>query len=385
MDLVTLSANLRRIRAAKRMSQGDVALAAGLSRPGYRNLESGTSEPRSETLMSLAAALEVRLDELLAPVRQLSAVRFRARKKMTMRGEILARAATWLDNYNGLEMLLNDRRDFKLVPIRKKLGQHKGLDRAKKAAELAREDMGIANQAIRNISGLLEANGVKLFTPPCASEGFFGLSIAETDGGPAVLVNTWERLSVERWIFTAAHELGHLLLHLDSYDGAEIQEDPQQEKEADTFASHFLMPENIFKQEMQSARGLPLVKLVFKLKRIFRVSWRSVLYRIGSTPPNELGSLIARFQVQYRSIAGHTLSNTDEPECLAAEAFYPERPPAKAADEPDHLVGDDFLEDRLNGLVRRAVEEDKISLSRAAEILGCDLLKMRDLANSWVA
>jgi len=28
----------------------------------------------------------------------------------------------------------------------------------------------------------------------------------------------WERLSVERWIFTAAHELGHLLLHLDAYD-----------------------------------------------------------------------------------------------------------------------------------------------------------------------
>jgi hypothetical protein len=34
----------------------------------------------------------------------------------------------------------------------------------------------------------------------------------QSDGGPAVVVNVWGRLSVERWIFTAAHELGHLMI-----------------------------------------------------------------------------------------------------------------------------------------------------------------------------
>ena len=55
------------------------------------------------------------------------------------------------------------------------------------------------------------------------------------------------------------------------------------------------------------------------------------------------------------------------------------------ADEPEHLVSMDFVHDRLNRLVRRAVEDQQISMSRAAEILRLDLNNMRGLANSWVA
>jgi Zn-dependent peptidase ImmA (M78 family) len=106
-----------------------------------------------------------------------------------------------------------------------------------------------------------------------------------------VVVNVWERLSVERWIFTAAHELGHLLLHLDAYDVNQADEDPAQEKEADAFASHFLMPAELFTRELEDARGLPLVKLVLKLKRVFRVSWKLVLYRIASQTPGRRQAL----------------------------------------------------------------------------------------------
>jgi predicted HTH domain antitoxin len=45
----------------------------------------------------------------------------------------------------------------------------------------------------------------------------------------------------------------------------------------------------------------------------------------------------------------------------------------------------DFREDRLSRLVRRAVEQDIISLSRGAEILGLQLEQMRALAATWVA
>jgi predicted HTH domain antitoxin len=34
-------------------------------------------------------------------------------------------------------------------------------------------------------------------------------------------------------------------------------------------------------------------------------------------------------------------------------------------------------------LIRRALDERRMSLSRAAEILGLDLRKMRDLHQSW--
>ena len=114
-----------------------------------------------------------------------------------------------------------------------------------------------------------------------ASDAFFGLSVAKEDGGPAVVVNVWDRISVERWIFTAAHELGHLLLHVGAYDVAKTEESREEEEEANQFASHFLMPQEVFALEWNEARGLPLVDRVLKVKRIFRVSYRTVLYRLS--------------------------------------------------------------------------------------------------------
>lgn len=52
--------------------------------------------------------------------------------------------------------------------------------------------------------------------------------------------------------------------------------------------------------------------------------------------------------------------------------------------EPDRLPAGDFREDRLAGLVRRAVEAGEMSLSRGAEILGLSLKDMRSLSASWV-
>jgi Zn-dependent peptidase ImmA (M78 family)/transcriptional regulator with XRE-family HTH domain/predicted HTH domain antitoxin len=367
------------------MSQGALADAAQLSRVGYRNIESGASAPRVDSLLRLATALGVRLDELVAPVRSLRRVRFRALKKMTTRGELLADVARRIDDYVELETILNARVSFGFESVRKKIaGTRPGEARAKKAAALARSAVGIGDEIVRDICGLLDDHGVKVFTPKLASEGFFGLSVSEADGGPAVVVNTWERLSVERWIFTAAHELGHLLLHLDAYDVERSDEEPPQEKEADTFASYFLMPDDLFTKEFAEARGLPLVKLVFKLKRIFRVSWKSVLYRLASQSPDG-AKLWARFQWEYKGLTGRTLGKADEPDGLLANDFRSVRPSAKVADEPEHLVEGDFVEDRLSRLVRKAVEDEEISLGRAAEILRIDIEDMRELANSWVS
>ncbi|MGI6132457.1 MAG: hypothetical protein ACOYES_11375 [Bacillota bacterium] len=58
--------------------------------------------------------------------------------------------------------------------------------------------------------GLLESSGVKVYAREVMSRGFFGLSIGPADGGPLVVANVWSRISVERWILTAVHELGHL-------------------------------------------------------------------------------------------------------------------------------------------------------------------------------
>lgn len=388
MNLTTLSANLRRLRAGRKLSQVDMAEQTGLSREGYRRIEDGLAEPRTESLLRIAKALGVQPADLLVPTRQLSAVRFRAQKRMTSREDLLADVARWLSNYAELESSLKARADFSLKPLCQKLRGARGATEPKLVAAEARKTLKLKEgELIRDICGLLEDNGVKVFTPSVASEGFFGLSVGEEDGGPAVVVNCWDRISVERWIFTAAHELGHLLLHLDAYNVSESEEDDGQEKEANLFASYFLMPDDAFEKEWEEARGLGLIERVFKVKRIFRVSWKTVVYRIADRSPSKV-NIWAQFYGTYERSRGKKLKGIDEPEGLSPQAFHERMregaPIARVADEPEHLLPYDFVEDRLRRLVRKAVDDGKISLGRAAEILDMDVKSMRVLAASWM-
>ncbi len=374
--------NLRRLRGARGLTQGDLAEAAGLSRPGYRAIENNESVPRVDTLQALADALELGIEDLVRPVRKLRSVRFRPAKKMRMREQILADVARWLDDFNELERQLQDHPETPLTRIQHRINEE-GVDSLQGAAQITREAFGLDHEAIRDICGLLDAHGVKIFPVSVATDTFFGLSVSPEDGGPAVVVNTWERISVERWIFTAAHELAHLLLHFDAYVVDETKEEEEQEKEANVFASYFLMPEETFRGEWDETYGMSLWERVLKVKHMFCISYRTVLYRLAE--PGYVGKDIwPMFQAESKKRTGRTLLQKDEPQRLAVSAFKASFPEARRAGEPERLSPIAFKEDRLPLLVRRAVEEGKITLSRGAEILRLPLREMRDLASSWV-
>ena len=382
MDLKIIGANLRRIREAKGLTQSEVADLAGISRIAYRNIENGSSTPKVSTLQNIATGVGVKLQDLFVPVRTLKKVRFRASKKMNSRDNILTEVARWLDDFNYLEILLNDRKDYRFKDLTRKLSSMPGGDdRAKYAAEQARKKLKLKEkEPIRDIAGLLESCGIKVYPLSLVSDGFFGLSVAEEDGGPAVIVNVWERISVERWIFSAAHELGHLLLHLDTYTIEESAEDDDQETEANIFASYFLMPEKAFKSEWADTAGLFFVDRVLKVKQIFQVSYKTVLYRLSESIGN---SIWGKFQSAYKLRTGKTLSIADEPEALSPDKFQ-QSPEVLRSQEPDSLSPSHFIEDRLSRLVRDAIEKDEITMSRGAEILRLDLETMREIVSSWV-
>jgi transcriptional regulator with XRE-family HTH domain len=65
-----LADNIKAIRETRGLSQQQIAKAAGIPRATWTNLESGAANPTLAVLVKVAAALEVRLDELLAPPRQ---------------------------------------------------------------------------------------------------------------------------------------------------------------------------------------------------------------------------------------------------------------------------------------------------------------------------
>lgn len=368
MNKDVLAQNVRRIRMMKSISQQALADASGLSLPAVKTIELASGNPRMNTVQKIARALEVKLQDLFLPIRVLEAVRFRSMKRMQNRENILTEVARWVDNYNYLEKVLNEEIPFRLKELRSESSREHIIE----VAEQARRKLGLKDdEPIYDICGLLESAGVKLLPLPTSSDGFFGLSVCEKDGGPAVIVNVRERIPVERRIFTAAHELGHLLLHPDAYHVAHTGENEDEEREADLFAGHFIMPDKGFRKEWNEASGQHWVDRVFKVKRIFRVSYKVVLYRLVELKAVD-NSVWKRFQRDNQQRFGHKLEFKEEPMAIGGS-------------EPFSLKKFDFLEDRFTRMIRRAIEEGKISLSRGAEMLGMGIGEMHNLLRSWEA
>lgn len=368
MSQDVLSKNVYRLRKISGMSQAEVAEKAGLSRLAYVSIEKGKASPRSDTLHKIADALNVSIKDLFLDLPTLSSVRFRMSKPTVqnkkVREQEIIKIAEWLKNYNYLELVLEDKLNYKLSGINEK-------DPVKLAPKVRKKLKIDECGPVLDITETLNSAGIKLHFMDVNIDKFFGMSIGREDGGPAISVNVSKGISIERQIFTVAHELGHLLLHGDSYRGDILVENDNDivEKEANIFASYFLMPYEDFINILENNRGLHWVNMVLSVKRYFKVSYLTVLKRLVDL--KMAGNSIYRdFAVNYNRMYKRNLKGHYEPSALR---------------EPEGPANEDLIEDRLYNLIREAVEKEQVTLSKAAEILNRSNEEMRDLANSWEA
>ncbi|NQT45889.1 MAG: ImmA/IrrE family metallo-endopeptidase [Candidatus Omnitrophica bacterium] len=366
-----ISYNLKRLRIARHLSKKKISEDAGLSRVAYSNIENGKAEPRVSNLQRIGNVLGVGIQELVTPAPNISSLRFRSLKtlssvEVSKRKQIVGDVANWLKDFNEIEGMLDNKIAYSF-----KTPYHKESEPRKVAKEIrGRLDLAPA-EVINDICGLLESAGIKIYPVGSDLSKFFGLSVAEPDGGPAIGINTSDNISIERQIFTVAHELGHLLLHKDSYNASGLKEDKRQENEADEFASYFLMPQEAFDKKWKENRGKHWLDGVLHIKRIFKVSFGTVLNRLIEVGVTD-NSIWRKFYWTYEQKFGKKLTDHKEPEGLDG-----------SGKEPIGLVEADFTEDRLSCLVREALEKELISFSRAAEILKISIEKMRERTNSW--
>lgn len=120
---------------------------------------------------------------------------------------------------------------------------------------------------ISNITELVEANGVIII--PLSLESMDGFSTFTKNGLPLIFVN--RNIPADRYRFTIAHEIGHLIMHIPFV----IPEDSDTEAETNEFASEFLMPEHEIKPQLI---GLNF-SMLLNLKRYWKVSMQSIIYR----------------------------------------------------------------------------------------------------------
>ncbi len=64
-----LARNLRDLRESRRLSQAQLSKLAGIPRPTLANMESGSANPTLSVVLRLANALQVLIEELIAPPR----------------------------------------------------------------------------------------------------------------------------------------------------------------------------------------------------------------------------------------------------------------------------------------------------------------------------
>jgi Zn-dependent peptidase ImmA (M78 family) len=137
------------------------------------------------------------------------------------------------------------------------------------AAESLRRYWGIGELSIRNVIHLLEAKGVRIFS--------LAIDALEVDAFPMwkgktpfMFLNSQK--SSEHSRFDAAHELGHLVLHRHA-----VPNGREAEREADAFASAFLMPRGSVLANAPRSATLPVL---IKLKKIWITSLAALNYRL---------------------------------------------------------------------------------------------------------
>lgn len=331
--------------------------------------ENGDWEINSQSLGAIAYSLGLPFYELLRPVMTLEKVRFRANRYDSLDGKnVVDDCAFWLDNYCFLEDVLGVRTEFLL----ERAAERERADIPSYALKV-REQLGINSfESIPSISNVLSRTGVKFWLKKeRPSDSFFGLSIAESPQRTAIVVFGDKKISVERQIFSTAHELGHILLHSCSYDSKLTDENDREEKEAHLFAGYFLMPRDAFLRKWGETAGSGFVSRVLLVKRYFYVSYRTVLCRLveeGLFDQRVYGLFNNRYVAHYRKRYPH------DPDW---------RNVLKNNREPEPLTRHDVPSDRFLSLVHDAVMKEEITASKGAYMLRLPITDFYKKISQW--
>jgi Zn-dependent peptidase ImmA (M78 family)/transcriptional regulator with XRE-family HTH domain len=226
-------ARLELARKRRRMTATILAAQAKIAPVTLSRIVNGKQTPDEQTVERLSATLKYPrqffFGNEIDPV-DASAASFRSLKAMTARERDAAIAA------GSLAYLLSDwvKAEFEL-PNTDILDLHHETDPAS-AARTLRQYWAIGEKPIGNMIKLLESKGIRIFSLAENTRNVDAFSCWRNDE-PYIFLNTFK--SAERSRFDAAHELGHLILHI--HGGP--KQSRNAEMEANAFASAFLMPE----------------------------------------------------------------------------------------------------------------------------------------------
>lgn len=291
-------------RVRRRFTKAQLAKELDVTSRSLQNYETGASAPDLELLARIAILLKFPqqfffIDEDMPEIKE-HAVSFRKLSKMTdamkacafAAGAIAFKVNQWVEDRFSLPQAD--------LPDLSDLGPEE-------AAATLRRTWGLGNAPIPNMVHLLESKGIRVFS---LAEETRDVDAFCTwyEGKPFVFLNTIK--SAERSRFDAAHELGHLVRDIYTMQHGQAH-GPEMERQADAFASAFLMPKESVEANQPPAYT---IKYLMKLKHYWGVSLVALAYRF-----NSLG-LVTEWN--YRSLCIEIAKSgyrTNEPEPMERE------------------------------------------------------------------
>lgn len=233
-------------RKRRQLTKKALAIKAQVAQATLTRIENGdTTDPDNETVEALANALAYPIGFFyLDDCEPLSteSVSFRSLSTLTARQRDAALAA------GIIAFLLDD-----WVTERFNLPAPDLLDLRDESPEAAavalRNYWGIGSRPIPHMTKLLEAKGVRVFSLSENNKNVDAFSCWRGDN-PYVFLNTFK--SAERSRYDAAHELGHLVMHIHGASSGQRNV----ERDADQFASAFLIPRGDLISHIQRVSSL---------------------------------------------------------------------------------------------------------------------------------
>lgn len=274
-----LPRRLREARLVRQMSQVDLAEYLDVTKQAISQYENGLISPKVDVVMKLSSILDFSWSYFYKPYPEEIITPIFFRKRSTSRKKYTDMFCVYINWMIEIYLFLEQYLNLPKVNMIYRTGIHYTVEEIRDAAEELRHLWGLGNGPISNLILLLENNGFIVAKTGLSANKVDACSVYFTsttyEKRPMVFLTS--STSAVRSRRDVAHELGHQVLH--SWMTKEDFEEYQGviEKEADTFASFFLMPEEAMEREKFAVTS---VQSLLVMKKRWGTSALSILYHL---------------------------------------------------------------------------------------------------------
>ncbi len=249
-------------------SQKELADSLGITAGYLSKIELEVVPCTVEIAKNCAAILKLPVDFFTARESILPSMSYYRKRAKTTKSSLLQANAEMNISRFGIERLL---RSIELNVHSVPSCDLETYNTAKDVAKFLRELWKVPRGPIRDLYQLIEGQGIIIVECTFTTQEIDGRIMEATDGHQIIFLN--KSFPMDRKRFTVAHELGHIIMH--HFTNPSLDRDT--EKEANDFASEFLIPAEELERTVS---GKITMDKLANLKRFYRVSMQAALVKL---------------------------------------------------------------------------------------------------------